>query len=89
MPKICNHIQIGDVISLNAEECAVLGDIPRGKYVVEEAGDHGGWRVQVRKLDTVGNYRADNLSVQFHQCPGYAHSLLSIKVIGRMRRIFV
>lgn len=88
-PKLYNHVVMGDVISLCEDECKILGDIPKGEYIVEDAKDHGGWMVMARKLDATGKYCADNPMVQFYQCPGYSCSLSLVKVVGRMKRIFV
>jgi len=83
------HVQVGDVIYLCENECELLGGISMGEYIVEDARDSGGWRVQIRKLDTMGNYCPDNPGVQFYQCHGYSRSLLLVKVTRRMKRIFI
>lgn len=86
---MCSYVQVGDVISLYEDECKVLGGIPIGEYIIEDVRDHGGWTVFARKLDIRGKYCADNPMVQFYQCPGYSRSLLLVKVVRRMKRIFV
>lgn len=86
---MCDYVQVGDVIYLYEDDCKVLGDIPVGEYIVEDARDHGGWTVMARKLDAMGKYCADNPIVQFHQCPGYSCSLLLAKVVRRTKRVFV
>lgn len=83
-----DQVITGDVILLDNDECTILGDVQSGAYVVEDARDSGGWLVQARKLN-LGKYDSDGQSIRFHQCPGYTNSLLSIKVIGHMQRIFV
>lgn len=89
MTKRCNRVVVGDVICLSEDDCKLLDNIPVGEYIVEDAGDSGGWTVFIRKLDPEGKYCIDGVTVRFHQCPGYVHSLLSVNVVRRMRRIFV
>lgn len=83
------HALIGDVIYLSEDDCLILGCIQSGEYVIEDARDSGGWQVSARKLDGDGKYCPDGPVVKFHQCPGYAHSLLSVDVVRHMRRIFI
>ncbi len=84
-----NHVGMGAVILLSEDDCKLLGDVPVGEYIVEDARDSGGWCVFARKLDGAGKYCVDELIVKFHQCPGYAHSLLSVNVVRYLRRIFI
>lgn len=85
----CYRVTVGDVIYLGAEECSRIEDAVIGEYVVEEAHEHGGWLVRVRKLGASGSYAPSNLLVQFHQCHGYKNSILRIRLVRCMTRIFV
>ena len=92
--KWCSRVAVGDVICLDEKECGSLtfGDLSStgvGEYVVENTKESGGWAVQARKLDAKGKYCAKNPIVRFQQGIGYMHSLPSIRVVGRMERIFV
>ncbi len=84
-----DRVVVGDVIRLYKDECELLGGCPVGEYVVESARDSGGWKVCARKLDAKGKYCADNLMIQFHQCPGYKRSLSTVKLVRHMTRTFV
>ncbi len=88
--KTCNYLYTGDVIYLNADECKLLGiGIFAGEYVVEDARDSGGWKVWIRELDGNGKYCGNNPIIQLPQCPGYTQCLPDVKVIRRMRKIFI
>ncbi len=83
-----DQVITGDVILLDYDECAILGTVSPGEYVVEDAMDNGGWMVQARQLN-LRIYNPEGQFIRFHQCPGYTNSLPSIKVVGHMKRIFI
>ncbi|UCG02454.1 MAG: hypothetical protein JSW11_00380 [Candidatus Heimdallarchaeota archaeon] len=86
---LCDCVQTGYVLYFGKNECEQLDINSPGEYVVEDAGDHGGWKVWVRKLNKHGKYCPNNQIFSFHQCDGYCHSLKSILVTRKMRRIFI
>lgn len=83
------RVGVGDVIYFGAEECSLIGDAIIGEYVVEEACVSGGWLVRARKLDASGLYIPTGLLVHFRQCHGHRNSLLRIRFVRCMKRIFV
>lgn len=87
--KMCSRVSTGDVIDLSKTDCKLLGNIPVGEYVVEDARDSGGWRVQIRKLDGAGNYVRDNTFVQFYQSSGYSYFLPNVRVVRMMLKTFI
>jgi len=87
MPETPETVSVGDVISIAENE--QIGVSWFGEYVVEEAMDRGGWFVTARRLNADGSFSLGNEVIYFHQCPGYKNSVISLKVVRRMTRIFV
>ena len=81
--------QVGDVIFLSSVDCKSIACGISGKYVVELAEFRGGWFVHARLLDTNSKYDPNNPDVKFHQCDGYVNSLLSVELVGQMKKTFV
>jgi hypothetical protein len=87
-PYYTGQVRVGDIIFLSEEDCKAVGCIP-GQYVVETSEFRGGWFVHARLLTEHGQYDPTTDDVEFHQCDGYVNSLLSVKVIGHMKKTFV
>ncbi len=86
---LSSHVYEGKVICLDEADCKKIGSIPEGNYIVHRAYDKGGWTVQIRRLKSNGKYDSESTIHVFHQCTGYSDSLLSVRVIGQMKKVFV
>ncbi len=87
--KTFEMVSVGDVISLDEDECLMFKNSLPGEYVVEEARGQGDWFVLARKLGEDGCFCSSNPTIYFHQCSGYINSLISPKIVRHMTRIFV
>lgn len=87
-PYNTGQVHEGYIILLREDDCSAI-DCPAGRYVVEEAEFRGGWFVSARLLGKNDVYDPSECHIDFYQDAGYVRHLSIVRVVGKMKKIFI